>query len=190
MIFFNHLFRNISSLQTVRSAAEIYERKAEDFLQLGAVYGRFSDEALDPVVTRVFEIALRKGLLPDPPPGLDPSSMSIRYTSLLAEAQRSIGTQSIEQFMAVLGQLAGAVPDVLDIPNYEELVRVYADRLAVPAITLNPREVSQKRRRAREEQLAAQQDTLVGNELTQAAKNLSDTQVGGGQNAVEALLNG
>lgn len=190
IIFYNHLFRNVSELSTVRSAAEIYERKAEDMVLLGPILERFENEALDPAIIRVFNIMKRKKLLPAAPEGLDDSLIDIQYVSVLSDAQRAVTTGSIERFMQVIGQLAAAVPDILLIPDYDELVREYAGRLNVPARILKAREQVLAERQAQQEQLQAQQAALVGNDLTSAAKNLSATDVGGGQNAIQALLGG
>jgi hypothetical protein len=189
-IFFNHLFRNVSELQTVRSAAEIYERKAEDMILLGPVLERFENEALNPALRRLFGIMSRKRLLPEPPPGLEEGTIDIQYVSVLSDAQRAATTTSMERFMQLIGQLAAAVPEVLQIPNYEELIREYASRLNVPAISLKSREELAAVREAEKEQLDLQQGALIGNELTNAAKNLSATDVGGGQNALAAMLGG
>jgi len=190
IIFYNHLFRNVSKLDTVRSAAEIYERKAEDMVLLGPILERFENEALDPAIIRVFNIMKRKGLLPPPPPDLDDSLIDVQYVSVLSDAQRAVTTGSMERFMQVVGQLAAAVPDVLRIPDYDALVREYASRLNVPAkVIKSPNQVAAELEQ--EKQLAqAQQAALVGSELTNAAKNLSATDVGGGQNAMQALLGG
>ena len=189
-IYYNNLFRNVSSLDTVRSAAEVYERKAEDMVLLGGVLERFQGEALDPVISRLFNIMHRRGFFPLTPPGLDVGTIDIQYVSILADAQRSANTGSIERFMQVIGQLGGAVPEVMKIPDYDELVRDYARRLNVPAKNLKSREQVQAELQQEKEQLQAQQAALVGNELTSAAKNLSQTDVGGGQNAIQELLNG
>lgn len=190
IIYYNHLFRNVSELDTVRSAAEIYERKAEDMIQLGPIYERFENEALDPAVNRVFNIMLRKELLPPLPEGLDTGTINIQYVSVLADAQRSVTTGSIERFMQVVGQLAAAVPEVLKIPDYDALVREYASRLNVPSMVIKSRQEVQQELEEEKKQIAAQQAALVGGELTNAAKNLSQTDVGGGQNAMQALLGG
>ena len=189
-IYYNNLFRNVSSLDTVRSAAEIYERKSEDMVLLGAVLERFESEALSPALKRTFGIMLRKELLPPPPPGLDPASLDIQYVSILFDAQRAAAVGSMERGMQVLGQLAGTMPQILDVPDPDELVREYWARLNIPASTIRSREDVAEQRAAREEQLAAQENALVGNELTQAAKNLSETDTGGGTNALQLLSGG
>lgn len=190
VIYYNNLFRNVSDLDTVRSAAEIYERKAEDMVLLGPILERFENEALDPAIRRVFNIMLRKELLPPSPVEISPETIDIQYVSVLSDAQRAVTTSSIERFIQVVGGLAAAVPEILQIPDYEALVREYASRLNVPAIALKSRQQVLDEKQAQQEQLDLQQAALVGNELTSAAKNLSATDVGGGQNAIQALLGG
>lgn len=190
IIFYNQLFRNVSELDTVRSAAEIYERKAEDMVLLGPILERFENEALDPAIIRVFNIMNRKGLLPPPPEDLDIDTIDIQYVSVLSDAQRAVTTGSIERFMQVVGQLAAAVPDVLRIPDYDQLVRTYAERLNVPAKVIKSKEQVAAELEQEKQLAEAQQAALVGSELTNAAKNLSQTDVGGGQNAMQQLLGG
>lgn len=189
-IFYNNLFRNVSELDTVRSAAEIYERKGEDMVLLGAVLERFENEALDPAITRTFNIMKRRDLLPPEPPGLNAASIQVQYVSILFDAQRAATVGSMERFMQMMGQLAAAVPETQDIPNYDELVREYSSRLNVPAKIINSREAVLAKRQQREELLQAQQEALVGEQLTSAARNLSQSDIGGGQNALQAIMGG
>ena len=189
-IYYNNLFRNVSDLDTVRSAAEIYERKGEDMVLLGAVLERFENEALDPAIKRTFNIMKRRDLLPPEPSGLDDARLDVQYVSVLFDAQRAATVGSMERAMQVVGQLAAAVPQVLDVPDYDEMLREYFSRLNVPAKTIKSREAVAAARQQREQLLAAQQEALVGEQLTSAAKNLSQAEVGGGQNALQALLGG
>lgn len=188
--FFNNLFRNVSDLETVRSATEVSERKAEDMVLLGPVLERFENEALDPAIMRVFNIMRRKGLLPPPPPGLDIDQLDVQYVSILADAQRAVGTASLERYMQVVGELAAAAPVVLKVPDFEELLREYGSRLNVPAKVLKSREQVAEDIAAEQEQLEAQNQALIGETLTGAAKNLSETEVGAGNNALDQLLTG
>jgi len=184
----NDLFKMISQLDTVRSATEIDARREEKLVLLGPVLERFENEALDPIVKRVFNILSRRGKLPDPPAGLTGDDIDIVYVSVLSDAQRAVGTASIERFLAFVGELAAVAPEVLEIPDMSEMVRDYGGRLNVPARGIKSRDRVAEEQAQREQQLAMQQGALVGNELTQAAKNLSETEVGGGQNALQAVL--
>lgn len=185
---FNDLFRMISQLDTVRSATEIDARREEKLVLLAAVLERFENEVLDPAVKRTYEIAKRLDLLPELPPELEGVDPEIAYESILTDAQRAIGTASIERFMSFVAETGSVWPDLLGVPNAEELVRDYADRLNVPAIGLKTRDEVAAERQQQQELSQQREQALVGNELTNAAKNLSDTDVGGGQNALESLL--
>lgn len=185
-LFHNDLFRMISSLETVRTATEIDARREEKLVLLGPVLERFENEALDPAVRRVFSIMQRKELLPEPPPDLEDTAIEIQYVSILSDAQRAVGTASLERAAAFVGNLAGIRPEVLEIPDFDSLVRDYFHRLNVSA--LRPREETAERIAASEDLQATREAALTGGELTNAAKNLSETEVGGGRSALDIML--
>ena len=187
-IFHNDLFSMISQLDTVRTATEIDARREEKLVKLGAVLQRFENEALDPAIKRIYSIMLRKDLLPPPPVGYENQPIEVEYVSVLSDAQRAVGTASTERFLQILGNLAATVPAVLGIPDFNGLLRDYAERIGVPAIGIKSREQVAQEQAAAAQHQQAQQAALVGNDLTQAAKNLSQTDLGGGQNALSALL--
>ncbi len=92
--------------------------------------------------------------------------------------------------MQVIAQSTALVPELRHLPDWEEMFRGYAERLSVPASAIRPREEVAARIREEKEGLEAQNAAQTGAVLTGAAKNLSDTDVGGGQNAFQALLGG
>lgn len=189
-ILHNDLFRMISQLETVRSATEIDARKEEKLVLLGAVLERFENEALDPIIRRVYNIMKRKELLPQPPPEIADEEIQIQYVSILADAQRAVGTVSTERFLQVVGNLASIAPDVLASVNFDELIRDYADRLNVTALGVNDRETAQAAREQNAELQNTREAALVGKDLTGAAKNLSETDLGGGESAIQRLIGG
>lgn len=188
MIFHNDLFKMISQLDTVRSATEISARAEEKLVLLGSVLERFENEALDPSIRRIFAIAYRAGLFPDPPDSLTNRSMEIQYVSILSQAQKAVGVAPMERFIGLVGNLAAVYPDALSIPNMPEFLRRYADDVGVPSITINSREVVDAKLAEGKAQQAAAQAAQIGPALTGAAQQLSQTDVGGGQNAMAALL--
>ena len=188
--FYNDLFQMISQLETVRTATEIEGRIQEKLVMLGPVYQRFENEALDPAIQRIFNIMKRKQILPPMPPQFANAQIEVQYVSVLADAQRAVGTAPIERFFQILGQLIPAVPEVGKIPDWTGLIRDYADRLNVPATGIKTRQQVEAEAQAAQQQLDAQQGALVGDSLTKAGANLSNTDVGGGQNALQAILGG
>ena len=188
--FHNDLFRMISQLDTVRSATEIDGRREEKLVLLGPVLERFENEALDPGILRLYGIMNRAGLIPEMPPGLEDSDIEIQYVSILSDAQRAVGTVSVERFVQFVGNLAGVRPEVLDIPDWDELVRDYGDALAVPSKNINDRDETAALREARQQKDSIAQASAVADPLTNAARNLSETNVGGGANALQSILGG
>lgn len=186
--FHNPLFQMISQLSTVRSATEIDARKEEKLVLLGSVLERFENEALDPAIQRIYAIAHRMGLLPPPPSSIANADIEVQYVSILSTAQRALGAAPVERWMAFTGNLAAIKPEVLNIPDFEEVIRYYGTTLGVPAKLMRSIEESQAESQA--QKAAANQQAMVqqGSDLTGAAQQLSATDVGGGSNALQQLL--
>jgi len=188
--FHNDLFRMIANLDTVRSATEIDARREEKLVLLGPVLERFENEALDPALARIFNICYRAGLIPPPPEGFEDVPITIQYTSLLATAQRASNTVATERLFGLIGNLAAVYPEVRHVPRVAELLVSYADSIGVPADGINSPEEVEK---AKQEEAKAAQAAKTTEEVgvaVEGAKTLSETDVGGGMNALEALMGG
>jgi hypothetical protein len=184
----NPLFNMISQLETVRSATEIDARREEKLIHLGPVLERYYNEGLDPIIKRVFGIMLRSGLFLDPPESMDMKEVGVSYVSILTDAQRASGTSVIERFLAFTGNMAGVYPSVKDIPDVDELMRQYAEGIGIKPTGLNSREEVQAKAEQESNAQAMAQEAAVGKDLAQGAKVLSDTDVGGGMNALQQLM--
>ena len=189
-VLFNDLFRMISELETVRSATEIDARREEKLILLGPVLERFESEGLSPCIERIFNICLRAGLFPPAPPDLAEAEIKIQYVSIMADAQRAVGTVSIERYLQLLGNMAGIFPESLDVPNPEEIIREYAESIGVKTKLQRSRAEVAEVRAARQEQEQISQAAEQGQALIGGAQQLSQTDMGGGQNALSALLGG
>ena len=170
--FYVDLWKAILNLRTVRSATEVIERSEEKLVLLGPVINRLEDEALTGFVLRVLGIALRNNRIPPAPASVN--NLSLKYESILREAQKSIGIQSIERFMQNTGAVAGLQPNTLHVVNWDELVRDYGERLSIPHKLMNSVEQVQQIRNAEQELADAREQAVIGRELTQGAKNLAE----------------
>lgn len=188
-IFNNDLFQMISQLDTVRTATEIDARREEKLIRLGSVLERFENEALDPAIKRIFSIMQRGGLLPDPPARMEGADIEIQYDSILSVAQSAVSAAPTERFVAFVGQIGAAVyPKALNIPNWESLIRDYGRDIGVPAKNINPPEVTQRMNEAQDSLAQEREAAAQGTVLAEGAKTLSETDVGGGANALQQLL--
>lgn len=187
-IFHNNLFNMISQLDTVRSASEIDARREEKLVLLGSVLDRFESEALGPAIHRIYSIMERQGMLPDPPEEIQGADIEIQYMSILSTAQSAVAAAPVERWVGMIGQLAAVSPEVLQVPDWSELVRNYGTDIGVQAKNMKTREAVEEQAAAEKEQLATQQAGVAGKELVDGAETLSKTDVGGGANALQQLL--
>lgn len=188
--YFNDLFLMISQLQTVRSATEIDARREEKLVQLGPVLERFNDESLDPDINRIFRIMWRNGLLAPMPEALKGVSLKIEYVSVLADQQRASGTTAIERLVQLIGNISAAHQEALDKLDWDQLVDTYADLLLVPPKVLTSQQALKQLRGARQQKQTAETAMAVAGQGAEAAKTMSQTDLGGGQNALQMMFGG
>jgi hypothetical protein len=186
--FFEDLFLMISSLDTQRTATEIVARKEEKMLMLGPALERLHDELLRVAIDRCYGIMKRYGLLPpDAPAEVEGGRIAVDFVSILAQAQRAVSTAAIERLWAFAGNIAAAVPTVLDGLDADESIREYAEMVGAPPKVIVTSDQVMAVRKARDDatqkQLAFQQSMEAAN----GAKTLSDTDVGGGINALQKM---
>ena len=185
---YNDLFNSITNLDTVRSATEIDARKEEKLILLGSVLERFENEALDPAIQRIFAIMTRFNLLPPAPPQIQGHSIQIAYESILSTAQRAVAAAPTERWLQLIGGVAGLLPDVRNIPNIYGLLTDYGLNIGVAAKNITSQDDYNKAVQAeqqKQQDAANSQNALAA---TQGAKNLGDTEVGGGANALQTMM--
>ncbi len=186
--FFADLFLMISQLDSVRTATEIIERKQEKMLMLGPFLERSQFELINPFIKRLFAVMHRAGLVPAPPHEIRGRALDIECVSTLADAQKSTATTGIERLVAFVGNLAAAKPDALDNVDFDETVREYADLIGVTQKLIVAQQKRDAIRKQRAQQAAQQQAAQMSLAGVQGAKTLSETDVGGGQNALMKMI--
>ncbi len=186
--FFNQLFRDISMLETVRSATEIDARREEKLVLLGSVLERFENEALDPAITRIFSIGTRAGLFPEAPERFQDKAIEIQYVSVLSTAQRAVGVAPFERAFAIAGNLSAIAPSVLNVMDFDEAFRIYCRDIGVPAAGMKSREAVAEDKARQDELVQSREAAATGEALAKSGALASKIDLGGGQNAVQALL--
>jgi hypothetical protein len=189
-IFYNDLFLMISQLDTVRTATEIDSRRAEQLVMLGPVLERSNNEALSPAIERTFGIMNRAKLFPPPPQQIQGKNIKVDFTSMLADAQNAVATASIERTLALAGNLVAVQPNIMDNIDTDEAVQDYGRRLRInPKLIRSDKDIAALR--ADKAKAAASQQALDATPgMAKAGKTLSETQVGGGMNALQYALGG
>lgn len=188
--FYNDLFLMIANSNDHRmTATEVATRNEEKLLMLGPVLERLHDELLRPMIDRTFELMLRAGIVPPPPPEAQGQELNVEYVSILAQAQKMVGVSSMQQFVGFVGNLAAGNPAVLDKVDFDAAIDKYAESTGVAQSMVVPTEVAEARRasRAKQAQQAQAMQVMAGG--AQSAKVLSEAKLG--QNsALDAVLGG
>lgn len=189
---FADLFLMVSgSTNPNMTATEVAARQEEKMLMLGPVLERMDNELLNPLVSSTYNRALKAGLLPPAPPELHGHPLQVEYISVLAQAQRAIGTNSVDRFVAqMMTVIAPAKPEVLDNFNTDEWAASYSAMLNVdPSLITDPKQVAAVRAQRAQAQAAAQK-AQMGNLQADSAQKLANAPTqGGGSNALQDLLN-
>lgn len=156
--FYADLFMMLAnSTNSQMTATEVAERHEEKMLMLGPVIERLHNEILEPLIENTFDSMVEAGIVPPAPPEMQGMDLNVEFISMLAQAQRAVGTNSIDRFVGNLGAVAGIKPDVLDKFDADKWADVYADSLGIDPELIVPGEKVALIRQARAEQAAQQQ---------------------------------
>jgi hypothetical protein len=188
--FYADLFLMLANATDTRmTATEVAERHEEKLLMLGPVLERLHNELLDPLIEMTFTRMLEAGAIPPPPQELQGMELSVEFVSMLAQAQRAIGTNSVDRYVANLGAVASFKPDVLDKFNADEWADAYADMLGVdPNLIVGSDQVAVVRQaRAKAETQRAQMEQVK--QMSEVGRNLGTVQTGDGTNAGMDIIN-
>jgi hypothetical protein len=191
--FYNQIFKVISQYETRSNvtAVEIDARRAEALLMLGPVLTRMDQDGLRIAIDRTFAIAARAGILPDPPPEIAGLPIQIDYKSMLALAQEATEAAGIERTLGLAGNMAGVLgPEVMDGIDGDYALEKYSKLMNNdPKLIRSPEQRDQIRSNRQQQQQQAQQ-VAMAEQLAQGAKTLSETDMGGGQSALQGLVGG
>ena len=171
------------------TATEVAERHEEKLLMLGPVLERLHDELLDPLIALTFDDLLEAGAVPPPPPELDGQPVRVEFVSMLAQAQRAVGTASTDRFVSNLGTVASFKPDVLDKFNADKWVDAYSDSLGIdPELIVASKEVALVRERRAQAQAQAEQAAVMEQSAGTAQKLGATPTRGGNSDALNDIM--
>jgi len=168
------------------TATEIAERHEEKLIVLGPVLESLDYELLSKVIDSTYYYMDEAGLIPDPPEAMNGMPIKVEYVSLLAQAQKAIGTAAIERTLGFAGSLAQIDLGVLDNLNPDAMLREFVDQVGPPPTTLRSQAETDKVRKANAEQAQQQQMMENAEPMANAAKLISEANARG----AEALQRG
>lgn len=176
--FYADMFLMLANATDTRmTATEVAERHEEKLLMLGPVIERLHNELLEPLINITFKTMADADILPPPPEELEGMDLKVVFVSMLAQAQRSVGVNSMGRFMNEVTAFAANTgnPSVLDKVDSDVWVDELANQLGVdPALVIDTQEANgvREQRAAMQAQQAkmdaAQQQAATAKDLASA----------------------
>lgn len=122
---------------------------------LGPTLGRLEADYLDPLVKRTLNILHRNKRLPEMPSIVEDleGQFNIEYTGPLPRAQKQDTSQSVLNWVGVIGQLAEVTPEMLDVMDVDSIARGLGDLSSVPKKFLRSEKEVKKIRKERQEKI-------------------------------------
>lgn len=151
------------------TAREIEERHSEKLIGLGPVLELQHREKLLPLIRGVYNAMTRARKLPEVPAELDGMTLTVDYTSTMAQAMKAVGTGAVERLFGFAGNLAAVFPGMTEKLDGDAAVDEYADMLGVPANIVRDTESLQPERQQKAQEAQAMQAAEVINKAGPAA---------------------
>ncbi|KKN75814.1 hypothetical protein LCGC14_0376900 [marine sediment metagenome] len=165
--FFHDAFAPLTDLSgDRRNELEIRQRIQEAFRRIGAV-GRIEAELFTPLIVRSFNLLVRNGVIPPPPPELQGQNLKVVYMGPLSLAQQNAEVTASQQWVGLLAETAEALPGVMDNVDADSTARRWGRVLGVNEEDIASEEDVQAKREAR-------QDEARRNQALEAAKIAGD----------------
>ena len=174
--FYEDLFMMIANdNRSGITAREIAERHEEKLIMLGPVLERLHNEMLAPLIDITFEKMVETGVMPMPPKELQGMDIKVEFVSMLAQAQRAVGTGAVDRLLGMVGMIAQMKPEVLDKIDADQIVDKYSDMLGVdPDLILADDKVAIIRENRAKQQQAMQQ-MAAAESMAATANTLGNT---------------
>lgn len=192
---FNDLFLMLEqSVGDRMTAYEVAQKMQEKLTVLGPVIEGMLG-VLKLKLKRIYGILLRKGFIDPPPRSLRGIPLDVTFISMLALAQKAAATGGLERLAALIGNLVPVYPEAKDLMDVDAYIRTMNDLLGnQQKIIRSPeqvdriRQVQQQAARATAAMQASQHAAQTASIGAQAGQTLADTDIGGGQTALAAML--
>lgn len=196
--FFNDVFMALSANAQLPDAKITAYQAAAIVQERMQVLGPVIESKLENLrmkLKRVYAIMGRRGMIDPKPPGLRGVPLTMSFVSTLALAQKAAALGGIERLVALIGNLAAEYPDAKDNLDPDALIGLTNSLLGNPNIILRgPEQLHQIRDIRQQQQQKMQQAQMAEHAANtasagaDAAQTLASTQIGGGQQALAAII--
>lgn len=177
------MFSNYEGPQITAYEASL--KQSEKLIQFSPTNTRLTTEFFNPLLQRIWGMALRAGVLPPPPQeaiqqGQDQQGYipepEITYSSRIALAIKSIQTEGFLRTLQILMPLLEFKPEVMDYLNFDEATPDIARNNGTPTSWIYSEDEVQKIRDARAQAMQAQQQMQMQQQAADTLKTAAQAQ--------------
>jgi hypothetical protein len=191
--FYNDLFRmftNPDEVRRVKTAFEVAQMRDERLIMFTPMFSAITEQGLDRIIERTFDVLLRVGAIEQPPESIAMSGgdYKIEYQSKMALAIRAANTTSTMQGMEFIAQAAQIAPEMRHLIKWGKAGKAVLLNMGVPADSLNTEEEVADLMEMEAQQAAAAQQTALAAQSAEAERNMAAATRDAGQTA--ALMSG
>ncbi len=177
--FYNDLFSRMSTggAATKRmTSREVELLNDEKIKMISPVLDKFHYELLNPFMKRIIAINERNGLFErfPIPPEVQEAGFTVKYSSSLLQAQKTLDAAPIERSAAFVASLAQFDDSVLNIWNSEEAMRQYSDAVGLKGGVLRSTEELEAMNKAAAQKENQMQQMGALREGAETAKVMND----------------
>jgi hypothetical protein len=162
------------------TATEVMQRTEEQLRLLGPILGRQHNELLAPLITRVFDICMKRNMFKEMPAQLkNIRNLVVQYSSMIARAQKTAELDSFNRFFQMGAPIFQADPKTLHLLNGDNGLKHIAQSLNLPYEFLRTdnevKKIRQAEAEASQEAAAQQQQAMQAEMLAKAGPVIEGT---------------
>ena len=166
-------FKNVLNLPVdapSMTATEVLERKEEFIRTLAPVFGRLEADYIAKIVSRSFNILMRKGAFPELPQVLSGQEVDFQFASPVDQARRQVEAAGMARSLELLAPFIEFDPSIMDNFDGDEIARDAPEIFGIPQRWLRSRDIIQNMREQRAQQQQIQQVMENAGGLAQGVK--------------------
>jgi hypothetical protein len=126
------MFTNPDEARRQKTAYEVQQMSQEKLLLFSPIFGRTAVEFFNPMLRRLFDVMLRRGLLDTPPGALEVLDYDVDYVSKIALAIKASQSGALLAMAQLAGQMAPLDPDAALVVNWGKASRGVMRNLGLP----------------------------------------------------------
>lgn len=169
------------------TATEVAERHEEKLLALGPVLERLHSELLSPLVDMTFDYCVAANILTPVPPELEGMDLDIEFISTLAQAQKMVASQGVDNVVSRVMNLAQLWPEARHKIDPYQVIDDMGDIYGINPKIIVPDDVARDRAAAEQQAAQAQAAAAQMPAMATAVKDASQIDTANMQDVMSQL---